>query len=50
MPTVWVSMMRAEFAADRLVGIGGDQLEAVEQRQAGLDAANDDVDGVREMH
>ncbi len=30
-------------------GVGGDQLEAVEQRQAGLDAAHDDVDGVREI-
>src|SRR5271170_5347074 len=36
-----------EFAAHRLYGIGGDQLEAVEQRQAGLDAADDDIDRVR---
>ena len=32
---------------DRLRRFGGDHLQAVEQRQAGLDAAHDDVDGVR---
>ena len=36
----------AEFAAHGLLGVGGDHLEIVEQRQAGLDAAHDHVDGV----
>ena len=37
----------SEFAANRLLGFGGNQLETIEQRQTGLDAANDNVDGVR---
>ena len=35
-----------EFAAERLGRVGGDHLDRFEQRQAGLDAAHDDVDGV----
>ena len=39
---------RAELAAHRLRRFAGDDLEAVEQRQARLDAAHDDVDGIGE--
>ena len=38
----------AEFGFQRLRRFGRDHLQAVKQRQAGLDAAHDDVDGVRE--
>ena len=38
----------AEFGLHRLRRLGRDHLQAVEQRQAGLDAAHDDVDGVGE--
>ena len=34
----------AEFAANRLVRLVGDDGDAVAERQAGLDAADDDVD------
>ena len=44
---VCVSMMARNSLRTGSGGVGGDQLEAVEQRQAGLDAANDDVDGIR---
>ena len=37
----------AELALDRLLGILGDDFQAVDQRQAGLDATDDDIDGVR---
>ena len=37
---------RAELALDRLGRVGGDDAQAVEQRQTGLDAAHDDVDGI----
>ena len=40
---------RPEFALDRLLRVERDDLQAVEQRQAGLDAAHDHVDAVREM-
>ncbi len=36
----------AELALQRLRRVGGDHLDRSEQRQAGLDAAHDDVDGV----
>ena len=38
-----------ELRRDRLLRLRGDDLQAVDQRQAGLDAAHDHVDGVREI-
>ena len=38
---------RLEFALYRFLAFGCDHPHAVEQRQTGLDAAHDDVDGVR---
>ena len=48
-PSAWVSEMRAELGLDRLGGLGGDDLDAIVERQAGLDAADDDVHGVGEL-
>ena len=48
-PSAWVSEMLAELGFDRLGGLVGDDPEAVVERQAGLDAADDDVDGVGEF-
>ena len=45
MPMVWVSMM-ARNSLLRARCVAGDDPHAFEQRQAGLDAAHDDVDGV----
>ena len=39
----------AEFTFHRLLRVGDDNIQAVHQRQAGFDAAHDDIDGVREM-
>src|SRR3954447_21403393 len=40
---------RLEFAFDRLLRVERNDLETVEQRQAGFDAAHDHVDAVREI-
>src|SRR5829696_6607650 len=37
---------RPELAAQRLLGLAGDHAHAVAERQPGLDAAHDHVDGV----
>jgi hypothetical protein len=37
----------AELALERLGRVGRDDAQAVEERQAGLDAAHDNVDGIR---
>src|SRR5262249_33509683 len=39
----------AEFRFDRLRCLGHDHLDAVEQRQSGLDAADNNVNGIGEM-
>ena len=43
---VWVSMIASKLALERLGRVGGNHLDRFEQRQAGLDAAHDDVDRV----
>jgi len=48
MPIAWVSMIARKLAPERLRRIRGDDLDRFEQRQACLDAAHDDVDGVRQ--
>src|SRR5829696_2468239 len=40
---------RPELAAQRLLGLAGDHAHAVAERQPGLDAAHDHVDGVRKL-
>src|SRR6185312_876223 len=38
-----------ELASDRLLRFRSNDLQAVDQRQTGLDAAHDDVDGIGEF-
>ena len=49
MPSVWSSTISWNSERDRLLRFRGDHLQAVDQRQAGLDAAHDHVDGVGEF-
>ena len=49
MPSVWSSTISWNSERDRLLRLARDDLQAVDQRQAGLDAADDDVDGVGEF-
>ena len=46
MPIAWVSMIALNSLRQRLRCVGGDHLDRIEQRQAGLDAAHDHVDRV----
>ena len=48
-PMVCASMMRRNSRAHRLGRLACDDAQAVAERQAGLDAAHDDVDGVRKL-